>query len=242
MLRLVRLAALLALAASPLACAREEGLRAGGGAEALGLQDTPHVPDGDETSYLDLPGVDSFLRLAPDLQVAVLARANRAACTCGCPDHTVAHCLHQEKERCDVALRMAQGFVTDAMSHQAYREAEAAGDGKGRRQPMASEERAPEAATPSAAPASDAATPSGDAPTPAPSAAASAGAEAGPEAAPAPVPPVPAEGAAAPPATSPDATAPPAAVPSAAVPPTPTPPDTTPRTPPAGGAPHEEQP
>lgn len=77
------------------------------------LADIAVVAAGEETAFTDLPGVEGFESLAPNQKVAVLARANRAHCDCGCPGHSVNACLHQG-ELCDVALGMARSFVADA--------------------------------------------------------------------------------------------------------------------------------
>jgi hypothetical protein len=77
------------------------------------MSDIMMVEPDDETSFADLPGVDGFDQLGPELQLVVLSRANRARCDCGCIGHSVNACLHQD-EACDVARSIAAGFVTDA--------------------------------------------------------------------------------------------------------------------------------
>lgn len=77
------------------------------------MSDIAMVEPEDETSFTDLPGVGGFDDLDPSLQAAVLSRANRARCDCGCTGHSVNACLHQG-EVCDVARSIAAGFVTDA--------------------------------------------------------------------------------------------------------------------------------
>ena len=83
--------------------------------EGTPLADVVSVATEDETSFTDLPGVEGFEQLSPALQAAVLVRANRARCDCGCPRHSVNACLHQD-DLCDVALGLANGFVADAQA------------------------------------------------------------------------------------------------------------------------------
>lgn len=112
---LVALACLLAAS-----CAREEAASAESGpAVGPALSDVAHVAAADETSFEGLPEDESlaalsgrFERLSEDGRAEVMARANRSACSCGCPGHTVAHCLHQ-KETCDVAVALVERFVAD---------------------------------------------------------------------------------------------------------------------------------
>jgi hypothetical protein len=83
----------------------------------LALADATAVEPGFEGTFDDLPGVEGLDALALDLQSSVVARANRTRCDCGCPNHSVNHCLHQD-ETCEVALRLARSFVDDALSLQ----------------------------------------------------------------------------------------------------------------------------
>ena len=113
-LRHARVAAVLAMA---LATACGEAPREPQALPATGYLDTRRVPPGNEAMHADLPGIDGFDALEPHLQQQVVQRANSAACTCGCVGHAVNDCLHQHED-CEVALRLAGGFVDDALAFQ----------------------------------------------------------------------------------------------------------------------------
>ncbi len=95
----------------------ERAGHAGSQGPDLAFTDATGVAPGDEGTFDDLPGVEAFEGLAPELQEVVVDRANRTRCDCGCPRHSVNHCLHQE-EACEIALRLARSFVDDALSLQ----------------------------------------------------------------------------------------------------------------------------
>ena len=117
------------LALGSYACADDADLDEGG-ERAPGsslLADAVFVEAGDEGEFDDLPGVEAFEGLSEPQRVAVVARANRTRCTCGCPRHSVNHCLHQQ-EACDVALHAAAGYVDDAFAFERLGGAAVGGD------------------------------------------------------------------------------------------------------------------
>lgn len=91
----------------------------GGAGTGLALGDATRVAPGEEGDFPDLPGIEGFERLEPALQARVVERANLTRCDCGCPRHSVNHCLHQ-REACEVAIGTARGFVDDALAHQLH--------------------------------------------------------------------------------------------------------------------------
>ena len=101
------------------ACGPGSTSRESSGAAAAGsvVADAVPVPPGTESPFEDLPGIDGFDRLNPEQQARVVERANSTRCDCGCPDHSVNHCLHQ-REACEVAIRIAGAFVDDALALQ----------------------------------------------------------------------------------------------------------------------------
>ena len=85
------------------------------GRPALGsFDDLEVLPPDERANFTELPGVAGFDRLSTSGREAVLARANRTVCPCGCPGHSIGHCLNQAEE-CAVAVRTATAFVEDVM-------------------------------------------------------------------------------------------------------------------------------
>ncbi|MEM7248887.1 MAG: hypothetical protein AAF533_26380 [Acidobacteriota bacterium] len=96
------------------ACRAPEPAATGGVARAVAtVPDLERLPPGRWADFTDLPGVTGFAELTDAGRSEVLERANSTRCTCGCQDHTINHCLHQHAT-CEVALRLATGFVEDA--------------------------------------------------------------------------------------------------------------------------------
>ena len=100
--------------------ATDPSAEAAGGPGAWGggsVADAQLVAAGDEGDFEDLGDVEGFDQLSSPFREAAVERANLTRCDCGCQRHSVNHCLHQS-EVCDVALRLARGFVDDALAYQ----------------------------------------------------------------------------------------------------------------------------
>lgn len=94
----------------------------GGGGEESDERRADPVPlailaDSERTAHAELPGIRGLDALDAGLRQRVLDQANRLRCDCGCLGHSLARCLDRA-ERCEVALRVVQGYVDDARAFQ----------------------------------------------------------------------------------------------------------------------------
>jgi len=64
-----------------------------------------------ENYFMDLPGID-LSTLTPKQKQRYLDRVNKEACTCGCPNDTIAHCLVNDP-KCPTVRGLAEKVLSE---------------------------------------------------------------------------------------------------------------------------------